>query len=198
MPGYALIAIIDKKNQLQVLPRFLIAFLFSMLITGLATYALGLAGFASQHIKGTLISIGGLILILYAFNNLRLINKSFNPLRLESFEKFCILVRNHLSHIITFSGFLALVLLSTTYLYGGVIISDQWFHYSRLLTLSMVHLEKFQVKMQTGCIPLFFRLYSAVSSVCQKSSCQRICYYPCPKSDANFCVLLLFYDVESG
>ena len=131
MPGYALIAIIDKKNQLQVLPRFLIAFLFSMLITGLATYALGLAGFASQHIKGTLISIGGLILILYAFNNLRLINKWSNPLRLESFEKFCILVRNHLSHIITFSGFLALVLLSTTYLYGGVIISDQWFHYSR-------------------------------------------------------------------
>ena len=131
MPGYALIAIIDKRNQLQLLPRFLIAFLFSMLITGLVTYALGSVGFASPHIKYTLISMWGLILILYALANLRFIIKESVLIRLESFQKFWILVRNHLSEIITFSGFLALVLLSTTYLYGGVIISDHWFHYSR-------------------------------------------------------------------
>ena len=87
MPGYALIAIIDKKNQLQFLPRFLIAFLFSMLITGLATYVLGLAGFASPHIKCTLISIWGLILILYAFDNLRLIIKGSNPDKIRIFSK---------------------------------------------------------------------------------------------------------------
>jgi hypothetical protein len=131
LPGYALIAIIDKRNQLQLLPRFLIAFLFSMLITGLITYALGSAGFASPHIKYTLTSMWGLILVLYALANLRFIIKRSVLIRLESFQKFWILVRNYLSEIITFSGFLALVLLSTTYLYGGVIISDHWFHYSR-------------------------------------------------------------------
>ena len=51
MPGYALIAIIDKKNQLQFLPRFLVAFLFSMLITGLATYAFRVGRFCLPTYK---------------------------------------------------------------------------------------------------------------------------------------------------
>ena len=165
MPGYALIAIIDKKNQLQFLPRFLVAFLFSMLITGLATYILGSAGFASPHIKYTLISIWGLILILYALDNLRFIIKGSNLIRLESFHKFSILVRNHLSEIITFSGFLALVFLSTTYLYDGVIISDHWFHYSRATYFVAGSFRDIATQDADWLYPPFFSSYLEAFSV---------------------------------
>lgn len=133
MPGYALIAVVDKKNQLQLLPKFLVAFLFSMLITGLTPYILGSAGFASTHIKGSLISIEGLILIFFVFENLRFSITGSKLIRSEFIGKFCMSVKNRLSEIVTFSGFLALVFLFTYYLYNGVIISDQWFHYSRAL-----------------------------------------------------------------
>lgn len=135
MPGYALIVIVDKRNQLQPLPKLLVAFLFSILITGLTTYILGSAGFASTYIKGSLISIGGLILILFAYKSLKFYNSN-RPKKLvrsEFLENLSILVKNHFSEIITFSCFFALVFLFTYYLYNGIIISDHWFHFSRAL-----------------------------------------------------------------
>src|SRR5215212_7975752 len=49
-PGYAIVSIIDSKNHLRSLPKFLIAYLFSYLFSGSVGYAAGIQGLPIHYI----------------------------------------------------------------------------------------------------------------------------------------------------
>jgi hypothetical protein len=154
LPGYALLSIFfrDPDHQINPILTILLAYLLSILVTGLTGYIAASAGFGLLDIIGLFIFVYLSILIVlliqqlsltynnqtnrskYFFRNLSLKTLSFKTNTFE-FGKHLVwnfLKRNN-AEFIVFASLFALVVLSTYSLYSGVIIRDQWYHHGRSL-----------------------------------------------------------------
>jgi hypothetical protein len=131
MPGYALVTILDRKHELEPILKTLLAYTFSILITGLTGYITASLGLATLNIRMFFIAI--YLLILVVFVQREVLNK--NPQRSFDYKFTAVqrVLRRNSSEILVFASLFALIILSTYYLLNGVIIGDQWFHHGRSL-----------------------------------------------------------------
>ena len=138
LPGYALVTLLNKKYKLRLLLRLLLAYFFSMLITGLGGYVSGSFGY--QISNTTMMFIGTYILIfLFYLKHVNAFSRGFYHVPPDLFSKSLSKFRNSLinnySQIIVFSSLFALVILYTYYLNDGKIVVDQWYHHGRALLI---------------------------------------------------------------
>jgi hypothetical protein len=134
LPGYALVIMWDRKQELKLLPKALLAYLFSILISGLAGLISGALGYPVSDINIFIISAYILILILFSLKQTSI---DFHYNTSSFYNDFIYKVQNILkkknSQLLVFTCLLALVILYTYYLHHGVIIGDQWYHLGRSL-----------------------------------------------------------------
>ena len=139
LPGYALVTILNKKYKLTLLPKLLLAYLFSILITGLAGYISGSLGYAISNTSIFLIA-SYILIFLISLSRFNVLSRGFyhfeSPLLFyRPLYEVWTSVRNNYSQYIVFSSLFALVILYTYYLNNGEIIVDQWYHHGRAILI---------------------------------------------------------------
>jgi len=140
LPGYALLLILSKIYKIGPLLRFLLAYLFSMLITGLIAYvSSSFSDFHTLDIKTSLVIVNLSLLIALLFGyRANIIKFSTNIEHTCKFvprliAQFWTTLKRNSSELLVFGSLLGLLAVSTFYLYGGITIGDQWFHQGRAL-----------------------------------------------------------------
>src|SRR3989454_4264405 len=109
LPGYAILSVIGLKHELKQLPKFLVAYIISVFITGFTGYCLAAIGFA---ISNSLMIFNGIyvtILVLFLLRNIidKELIKSF-----RSNFSFLKILRHNSSKILVFVSLQAFVILS--------------------------------------------------------------------------------------
>jgi len=143
MPGYAIVHLLVKKQIIRPLLRVLLAYLCSILVTGLTTYisAIFLESDIFQN-KIILIAVNLFILMVFVtyyriYRSIPTINtNSWNRLYNSVFDtgkKFLKLITQYSCELHVFGSLFALLIISTYYLYGGITIGDQWYHQGRAI-----------------------------------------------------------------
>jgi hypothetical protein len=139
-PGYALILIAGNFRKIDPILRILIAYLSSVLITGLTVYlSSSNPDFGPSDIKNSMIIVNLAILIAFLlFYRVNIIGYTSNIQCAYRFlpdliTKILNGLKTNSSQMLVFASLLGLLLVSTTYLYGGITIGDQWFHQGRAL-----------------------------------------------------------------
>src|SRR5688572_20229848 len=139
IPGYAILLIIGKSAKINPVPRVLLAYLFSMFITGMPVYTAS----AFLDVPGPIIK--NLLIIIYLIILAALLFRiSFNRIIFSSDLVYAVCLNRTITkmfralktrkpEILVFGSILALLVTSTYYLYGGITIGDQWFHQGRAL-----------------------------------------------------------------
>ena len=146
-PGYAVIGILTPTKKMPMLPRILLAYILSIFTIGITTYLTASLGFTFSSTGNIIIAIQVLIFTSYVaflfLTNRRKKGKNgyarpshilLFPSRIY-FEKWRGSLTKNVSELVVFGSLIALVVLSTYALYGGVIIGDQWFHHGRALSI---------------------------------------------------------------
>ena len=136
LPGYALVTILNKKYKLTSLLKLLLAFLFSILITGFGGYVNASFGYTISNT--TLYFIGSYILIfLFYLQQINAFQRGFYRTAPDSFHlslsKISKSLLNNYPQLIVFSSLFALVIFYTYYLDDGKIVVDEWYHHGRAL-----------------------------------------------------------------
>jgi hypothetical protein len=135
LPGYALIGTLFKKSGLKILPRLLLAYLLSILLTGSIAYLTASLGVATSTIVVLLGIFHLLLLAIFVWMN-REDCDLFTPVSFLAAARNSVMsIREKVTHniyeILVFASLFSLVILTTYYLYNGTIIQDQWFHHGR-------------------------------------------------------------------
>jgi hypothetical protein len=122
----------------------LLAYLFSMLITGLIAYISAFTfDIPTSDTKGLSLSVYASILVFflvfYSYSRLNHFTKIHNenfvyyqPL-VNAFRTFFQFLKKRIYEVVVFGSLFSLIIISTYYLYGGTTIGDQWFHQGRAL-----------------------------------------------------------------
>ncbi len=139
LPGYALVTLLNKKYKLTLLPKLLLAYLFSILISGLVGYISGSLGYAISNTSIFLIA-SYILIFLVSLSRLNVLSREFYNFESPSLfyrplSKVWTSLRNNYSQYIVFSSLFALVILYTYYLNNGEIIVDQWYHHGRAILI---------------------------------------------------------------
>ena len=194
-PGYAIVSILTQKVKwLPLLPKLLTAYIISFFIIGCTSYINAIVGFTPLESNRILLVIYGSILGLTIYLTLKrdvfteskvIENRvqdftaslrdpskpngnyswnwkgAFLPLDLIRVS----LVKNYPKFLV-FGSLFALVVLFTYFLYGGVILVDQWFHHGRALEFqsgtfreaTLSGEESFYTPFLSGSLGAFFTL----------------------------------------
>ncbi len=148
MPGYAVILLFTRRFKTNPVLKILLAYLFSMLITGLTVYLTEI--FFENDIfenKSMLLGVNAVLLIavvMYYRTQIFILPSGFNKHQTIS------IIRNKLrflnqysSEILVFGSLLSLLIISTNYLYGGITIGDQWYHQNRIILFMTCQFKEF-------------------------------------------------------
>jgi hypothetical protein len=137
MPGFAVLKIIQitnySSNRVLI---FLLAYIFSVAITGLTGYVMAMSGYGVSETKPILVGIHVVILAILIVPNLIkriLYNGSLHLEHDTTYKSSRVYLGINKIEFLIFVSLFALVVLATYYLYYGVIIGDQWFHHGRSL-----------------------------------------------------------------
>jgi hypothetical protein len=147
LPGYALLSVLytEPGHQIKPILKILLAYLLSILVTGLTGYVAASVGFDLSDIRGLFVVVYlSILFILLVRLSLRVRNqknrtkylmRNLSLIRTSEIVKHQ--VRNFLkrnsAEFIVFASLFALVILTTYSLYSGAIIGDQWYHHGRSL-----------------------------------------------------------------
>ncbi|MDP9289312.1 MAG: hypothetical protein M3P08_14110 [Thermoproteota archaeon] len=166
-PGYAVISSLDKKNELRTVPRFLLSYIISVLITGLVGYISGSIGIAGSNINIILAAVNLIIIGQFLAFRLFPFSNGLTYLYPEiHFSRIRQLIILNVSELIVFSSIFAIVIVSTYMMYDGTIIGDQWDHHGRsLIFLSGVFKFYSDFSMLTPYPPFLFAFLAAFFSV---------------------------------
>jgi len=141
IPGYALVLIIAKKYTINPILAVLLAYLLSILITGLTAYILALSfDSAISESKQVFLAVYLLILIIFGYYRR---DRIIHPLRKIKYHisydiassityNFSSYLKSRGSQFLVF-GSLVMLLIVATYSIYGITISDQWFHQGRAI-----------------------------------------------------------------
>jgi hypothetical protein len=140
LPGYAVLLLLTKRYRVNSVLRVLIAYLFSMLITGLTIYLSEI--FFDNDASGNktlLIGVYAATLALFVIsyrNKIMLTNTNRYHISYQIisniYAKFLKILKVNFSELLVFGSLFALLIVSTNYLYGGITIGDQWYHQNRI------------------------------------------------------------------
>jgi hypothetical protein len=144
--GLAIVLILTRKYELNPILTILLAYFFSILITGLSAYIWSL-GFDTpvSELKNFYIMLYSAILVIFLILHLRYKitmrldgrvehqYPSFYEFVISQLIKFMYYAKNRYSELLVFGSIFMLLIVSTYYIYNGVTISDQWFHQGRAL-----------------------------------------------------------------
>jgi hypothetical protein len=145
-PGYVVISLLTPK--MQATGKFVLSVTTSIFITGLVTYIGSSIGLDFSTVTNLLTLIYGLFWVLSVISLLKMTNKKlesdfkyrgllipFSWLILRSlYNKWMTVIKQKSSEIIVFASLFGLIVIATYYLYGGVIIGDQWFYHGQALS----------------------------------------------------------------
>ncbi|HKQ21497.1 MAG TPA: hypothetical protein VJS91_05620 [Nitrososphaeraceae archaeon] len=140
LPGYTIVSFLEREHRMKAPLKLLLAYLFSMLITGLLGY-IGASFSYELSDRRILISCTSIVLLtLFVIQAVNRINRGSNDSIADSFSKALCLTRNNIirknSQIIVFGSLFLLVILSTYYLNNGKIVVDQWFYHGRAVLMN--------------------------------------------------------------
>lgn len=148
MPGYAIILLLTKRCKINPILKILLAYLFSMLITGLIIYLSEI--FLDSNIfenKNLIFFINVVLLIAVAFHyrvhRIILPLASDNHLIISILNNKLRFLKDHSSELLVFGSLLSLLIISTNYLYGGITIGDQWYHQNRIILFMTGQFKEF-------------------------------------------------------
>ena len=141
LPGYAVLLLLTKRHRVNPVLKVLIAYLISMLITGLTIYLSEI--FFDNDTSGNktlLIGVYAAILTLFVIsyrNKIIVTNTNRYHISYQTIfnigAKFLKVLKINLSELLVFGSLFALLIVSTNYLYGGITIGDQWYQQNRAL-----------------------------------------------------------------
>ena len=143
IPGYGIVLILSRKDKINPIIAVLLAYLLSMLITGLTAYISALS-FDIPISQGKFLFTGAYMIILVSvviFYSWHTIKSPFNVQTLYGYHQFVSKMTNSFSkyvrirvyELLVFGTVFMFVIVSTYVLYGGITIGDQWFHQGRAL-----------------------------------------------------------------
>ena len=144
IPGYGIILIITKKYEMHPILRVLLAYILSMLVTGLTGYisALSFDNAISES------KIQFIILYIIIFAAVLICYRPYAttmPIHLQvkyyfnyNYLSATIIrlwknIKTRSSELLVFGSLFLLIITSTYLLYGGITIGDQWYHQGRAL-----------------------------------------------------------------
>jgi hypothetical protein len=165
VPGYAIVKLILSRNLITLakpLPKILLAYLFSMLITGLTQYIVSSTGVANttpELSKAVIISIYTFIAASFVVQERRALAFDYRSFRLFlSISKKGVrtFLGTNLSISIVFASLFALIIFYTYYLNNGVIQGDQWFHHGRALLINSSSFRDIAASGADTIYPPFF------------------------------------------
>jgi len=160
IPGYALVLILAKKCKINAILKVLLAFLFSMLISGTIGYTLALyldypVSESKYLVIGIYLAILVALVIFYRINRRNLKFKSNNGYSVLSHfilylnTEIFVWLKSRSSELIVFGSLLMLLIVSTNYLFGGVTIGDHGSIKVELFSFCLVQLEMFRFHLET-------------------------------------------------
>jgi hypothetical protein len=145
IPGFAIVLILTRKYQMNPILTVLLAYFFSILISGLSAYiwALGFDTPISELKNFYIMLYSGILVIFLIFHSrfkittrldMRVqLDSSFHQFVSSAPTQFLVYVKKKYPELLVFGSILMLLIISTYYLYNAVTISDQWFHQGRAL-----------------------------------------------------------------
>ena len=144
IPGYAITHIIIKGCKINPILKILLAYLFSMIITGgigyVLTLILDIPASDSKHLVLSVhLTVLVIFIISYYVNRVTVKNTQQNSYQISyrfvSYlnNRLWMSVKSNSSQLVVFGSLFMLLIVSTYYLFGGITIGDQWFHQGRAL-----------------------------------------------------------------
>src|ERR1044071_1139274 len=134
IPGYAVISIISRNNELGTILKSLLGYLTSVLVTGLCAYIIASFGIAVIDNKNLIIISYLTVLIVYtAFNYRQIFNKNLLNFSDMSIDNSIISISRNSTIIMVFIGLFLMQIILTYYLFNGTLFGDQWYHHGRAL-----------------------------------------------------------------
>jgi hypothetical protein len=141
LPGYAILLVLTKSYKINPVLKVIVAYIFSMLITGLTIYLSEIFFDNGVSINKTLLmAVYSAILALFVISYRNKIiltdtNRYHTIYQTVSniYSKFLKILRINFSELLVFGSLFGLLIVSTNYLYGGITIGDQWYHQNRML-----------------------------------------------------------------
>jgi hypothetical protein len=138
LPGFGLVMILSKRYKLRLVLQILLAYLFSILITGIAGYITASLGYPIFY--SSIVLIGSYILVLFLYiSQYNVFSRNFNGGNKHSYKNSLLIGKSSLknySQVTVFLSLLALIILYTYYLNDGKIVVDQWYQHGRALLAS--------------------------------------------------------------
>ena len=132
MPGYAIVSALDRRGELTPVIKFLLSYVISMLVSSLTVLIMSSNGFSISQADTVLDII--YVSLLVQFVIVKIFSKSVWTMNYRTYVCFALeKLRKNSSEFLVFASLIALVVLSTDYMYNGGIIGDQWLHHSRAL-----------------------------------------------------------------
>jgi hypothetical protein len=148
MPGYAVILLLTRTFKINPVLKILLAYLFSMLITGLTVYLTEI--FLENDIfenKNLLLGVNVVLLIAvviyYRAHKIILAPSSYRFQTISIIRNKVRFLKRYSSEILVFGSLLSLLIISTNYLYGGITIGDQWYHQNRIILFMTGQFKEF-------------------------------------------------------
>jgi len=142
LPGYLLVMILDKEHRLKESLRLLLAYCFSILITGLTGYIGASFGYELALRQILIVSPSIIILVLFVVQSFGRSNVRIHSLSrtfyCNALSRAWRIIRRKNSELLIFGSLFVLVILFTYYLNNGKIVVDQWFYHGRAILMNSV------------------------------------------------------------
>ncbi len=144
IPGYAVTHIITKARKINRILKILLAYLFSILITGGVGYILTLvldipSSGSRNFVLGAYLAVLVIFIASHYVNRVTIKNRqqtsdqTSHPFNSYLGHRLRTFVKSNGSELLVFGSLFMLLIVSTNYLFGGITIGDQWFHQGRAL-----------------------------------------------------------------
>lgn len=137
LPGFAIVSLIDnRRHQFHPALRILLAYFFSLFLTGITGYISEAMSYTGTELKLLLVGLNLGILFLFILLKLKSTinaNTSLSNVPLDNNRKWIPMIVKNRVELAVFASLASLIILSTIYLYHGTIIGDQWFHHGRAM-----------------------------------------------------------------
>jgi len=149
LPGYAVLLLLTRNYTINPVLKVLLAYLLSMLITGLTVYLSEM--FFENNVSENKTLILGiyvflLVWVVIYYRTFRVIysfNSDIGYLIANSSTNLIKILKIHNSEFLVFGSLFTILIISTNYLYGGITIGDQWYHQNRIMLFMSGQFKEF-------------------------------------------------------
>lgn len=149
LPGYSALLLLTRNYEINPVLKVLLAYLLSMMITGVTVYLSEMFFDNNVALNKTLILVINVSLLVSVFIYYRTyrvnysVNSDFHYLISSSSSNVMKILKFHNSEFIVFGSLFTILIICTNYLYGGITIGDQWYHQNRAMLFMSGQFKEF-------------------------------------------------------